>query len=289
VNKVPVVGFCNLNQFDFSYAGADLSEFTNDGAISQFNSNYTANDYVTKVSQYVRSNIIRKYLGNLVTLYWNSLDINQMLVSCTFAQTENCSAVDFMFTYDFTYGMCFRFNSGKNLFGNDTGIRTIGQAGWKNGLQLELYAGKAQLQERFVKMRGFRIFVFNRTNVYPVPEDNGIDAATGLATNIGIRRTFTNHLPVPYSNCLTTDITKIDWSRNEALQFMFNHFVDGQYYNTEAGMSMAGVWIWNWTVSYSQSICVKLCFQKYLFQACGNCFFQASFLCLKYELGSNVK
>jgi hypothetical protein len=192
-----------------------------------------------------------------------------MLVSCLFAETENCSINDFMFTYDFSYGMCFRFNSGRDLFGNTTRIRTSGQVGWRYGLQLELYAGNDEIQERFAMVRGFRIFVFNRSNVYPIPDDIGIDVATGQCTNIGIKRTFYKHLPYPYSDCLSQDITQVNWSENEVLQFMYDNFVHGQYYNTANAWFYAGNWTWNWTVSYSQSMCVKLCFQKYLFQTCG--------------------
>jgi hypothetical protein len=158
---------------------------------------------------------------------------------------------------------------GRNLHGNTTSIRTSGQVGSKYGLQLELYAGSAQQQEKFVMIRGFRLFVFNRTNVYPVPDDIGIDVSTGQATNIGITRTFTNHLPAPFTNCLPSDITQIDWTQNSILQFMYNNFVTGQYYWSTNMWPYAGNWTWNWTVSYSQSICVKLCFQNYLFQTCG--------------------
>jgi hypothetical protein len=194
--------------------------------------------------------------------------LDQMLVSCYF-QGENCSIADFMFVYDFTFGICNRFNSGKDLFGNESAIRTSGQAGSKNGLQLELYAGSAQLQDKFAMVRGFRVLVFNRTNVYPILEDSGIDVATGQCTNIGVRRTFTNHLPYPFSNCLPSDTTQINWSQNDVLQFMYNNFVQGQYYTTASAWAYAGDWTWNWTVTYSQSMCVKQCFQKFLFRTCG--------------------
>jgi hypothetical protein len=265
---VPVVALCNLNQYDFNYAANKIYPLVNDGTISQSNPNYTANDYFTQVSRHIRNNLILKYLDNLEPLYYDDFGLDQMLLSCTFV-SQNCSIADFMFTYDFFYGMCYRFNSGKNLYGQDVAIRTSGQVGWRQGLQLELYAGNAQVQEKFAMVRGFRIFVFNQTNVYPIPEDIGIDVATGLSTNIGIKRTFTYHLPYPYTNCLPTDITKIDWTQNDFLQFMNDNFVKGQYYWTARGWPPGGDWTWNWTVSYSQSICVKLCFQMYLFKNCG--------------------
>jgi hypothetical protein len=159
---------------------------------------------------------------------------------------------------------------GRNLHGNETIIKKSGQVGLANGLQLELYAGFARIQEKFVMKRGFRVLVFNRTNVYPIPGDIGIDVSTGQETSIGITRTFTNHLPAPFSDCLPSDINKIDWNQNEALKFMYENFVTGQYYWNANSWNYAGNWTWNWTVSYSQSICVKLCHQKYLLRKCGN-------------------
>jgi hypothetical protein len=174
-----------------------------------------------------------------------------------------------MYHYDFYYGLCWRFNSGKALKGNDSRIRTSGQVGWKHGLQLELYTGNAHLQEKFAMARGFRVFVFNKSNQFPVGLDIGVDVGTGRTTNIGIKRTFTNRLSSPYSNCLSDDVTQIDWNQNEVLQFMYDNFVQDQSYLSGGFWRYAGNWTWNWTVSYSQSICVKLCFQKYLFQTCG--------------------
>jgi hypothetical protein len=174
-----------------------------------------------------------------------------------------------MFHYDFLYGLCWRFNSGKSLQGKDLPIRNAGLVGWRNGLQLELYAGHAELQDKFSMDRGFRFFVFNRSNVYPVAYDIGVDVATGQSTNIGIKRTIMSHLPAPFSDCLPTDTNKIDWNQNEILQFMYDNFVTGQYYWATNMWDYAGNWTWDWQVAYSQSICVKLCFQKSLFQACG--------------------
>jgi hypothetical protein len=207
-------------------------------------------------------------LDNFHELYYNNFIIDQMLLSCRY-QNDNCSIDDFTYQYDFYYGLCNRFNMGRGLKGNSSPILTTSQVGWKYGLQLELYAGNAKLQEKFAMIRGFRVLIFNRSNVYPIGQDTGIDVATGQATNIGIRRTFTNRLPAPYSNCLPTDITQIDWSQNSVLQFMHDNFVVGQYYTSTGFWLYAGDWRWNWTVSYSQSICVKLCFQQYLFATCG--------------------
>jgi hypothetical protein len=143
------------------------------------------------------------------------------------------------------YGLCWRFNSGKSLQGKSKPIRTSGQVGLMQGLQLELYAGHSQLQNKFSITRGFRFFVFNKSTVYPNAADIGINVATGHATYIGITRTFTNHLPAPYSNCLPVDPTKIEWNQNEVLQFMYDNFVQGQYYWSGDFWNSAGNWTWD--------------------------------------------
>jgi hypothetical protein len=143
-----VVAFCNLNHFDFNYADADISNFTNDGTINEFNENYTANDYVTAVNDYFRFNLIKKYLNDTFQLVFKDFLITQLLLSCRF-QRNKCTWEDFFYHYDFNYGLCYRFNMGKDIYGNSTDIRTSGKVGWQNGLQLELYAGHAQIQEKY--------------------------------------------------------------------------------------------------------------------------------------------
>jgi hypothetical protein len=99
---------------------------------------------------------------------------------------------------------------GRNLQGKQLPIRTSGEVGWMHGLQLELYVGIAEHQEKFV-----------------------------------------NEV------------------LNEVLKFMYDNFIIGQFYSSGNFWHHAGNRTWNWTVTYSQSKCVKLCYQKSLFQACG--------------------
>jgi hypothetical protein len=249
-------------------ANAEIYNIISDGTVDQFNPNFTANDYVTRANRHLRSNLLRKYVNNLTALYLIGFYIDEMLLSCTF-QNENCSIDDFMPQFDFNYGLCWRFNMGRGLQGKVLPIRTSGQVGWKNGLQLELYTCNSKIQEKFSITRGFRVLVFNKSAMYPIAEDIGIDVSTGQATNIGIRRTITNHLPAPFSNCLPNDVSKINWAKNEVLQFTYDNFVTGQYYWSTSFWDYVGNWTWNWTVNYFQSKCVKLCFQKYLFKNCG--------------------
>jgi hypothetical protein len=271
-----VVAFCNLNHFDYIYSKNEIDNITNDGVIDQYNPNFTANDYAVNIGRYLRYNFIKNFLKNLNQLYNKDFTIDQILLSCTF-QSKNCSMEDFMSHYDFMYGLCYRFNMGKTLQGKDLPIKTSGEVGWMHGLQLELYAGNSEIQDKYAIKRGFRLLVFNKSTVYPIAADIGVDVSTGHETNIGIRRTFTNHLPAPYSDCMPIDISKIDWNQNEVLSFMYEHFVQGQYYWSGDFWPAGGNWTWNWTVVYSQVKCVKMCYQKYLFQSCGKYFCKTNF------------
>jgi hypothetical protein len=162
------------------------------------------------------------------------------------------------------YGECYRFNAGRDINGTVLPIQKSGKTGWKYGLSLELYAGNSKTQEEFIANRGFRIIVFNRTNLVNMVEDYGINIATGQETNIAIKRTFINRLPHPYTHCLASDVTLVDWKKNEVLQFMYTNFVQNNMYDN-------GAWQWNFTVTYTQYICLKMCYQKYLFETC-NCY-----------------
>jgi hypothetical protein len=257
-----------LNQFNYASASTEINKLVKEANIDQFNPNYTSREYVVAVRRYLRNNLINKYLDDMKQLFYKSYSIEQMLLSCSF-QNKKCYMDEFMYYYDFTYGLCFRFNVGKSANGKDLPIKKSGQVGHRNGLQLELYAGHAKFQDEYSIKRGFRVLVFNRSVLYPVADEIGIDLATGQETSIGIRRIFINHLPAPFSNCLPADTTKIDWTQNEVLKYMHDNFIKGQYYWSTDAWDYAGNWTWDWRVAYSQSKCVKLCSQMYLFQECG--------------------
>ena len=249
--------------FDLEVALNSTRPYENDGTIEKKNYE-TPLEYTEALSFYIRSNVIKDYLNKPEELYYLSFFLNQMLISCRY-QDEICHAKDFMQTYDYQYGLCYRFNMGRYMNGSGKPILSSGRPGWRHGLTLDLFAGSARAQEKYIANRGFRILVFNRSNPYPIAQDIGVDVATGQSTNIAINREFTNHLPEPYSNCLPTEINEIDWTKNEALSFMFENFVNGSYYSSGA---VLGNWSWEWRVSYDQNLCIKLCFQKYLFETC---------------------
>jgi hypothetical protein len=105
------------------------------------------------------------------------------------------------------------------------------------------------------------VLVFNASDPYQIAEDSGISISTSMETNVIIKRSFLTHMDYPYGECLEQDVNKINWNKNDVLQFMKSDFIDGNFYDN-------GNWTWNWTLTYSRYVCVKLCFQKYLFDTC---------------------
>jgi hypothetical protein len=101
-----------------------------------------------------------------------------------------------------------------------------------------------------------------------VAQDEGVEVSTGTSTSISIERVFSYRLAEPYGKCLPTDISKIDFSQNDVLKFMYDDYIDGSYYQP----IHKSIWLgpqWNWTLVYNQYFCLKMCYQKYLYSQCG--------------------
>jgi hypothetical protein len=223
---------------------------------------------VSAMGNYIRTKLVAGGLLGKFNILDMSFDITQMLISCRFMDAT-CTANDFFQYYDYYFGFCYRFNQGADLNGNLRNISMVGIAGPRYGLQLELYAGYAGGQELYMLSRGFRFTIFNKSAVDQYARKQGIDVGTGIQTNIEVHRTVTSHLPAPYGPCLPSEISEIDWSQNEHLQFMYDHYIDGSYHiglpNPITGQNTSN---WNWTVVYTQFFCLKTCFQKHVWEKC---------------------
>ncbi len=85
-----------------------------------------------------------------------------------------------------------------------------------------------------------RVIVHNQS-VIPFPSEEGFDISTGFQTNVHISRTFQNHLPEPYSECLESTLDgDVD---NPSLQLLYENF----------GLN-----------EYNQKFCLKVCYQSYI-------------------------
>jgi hypothetical protein len=126
------------------------------------------------------------------------LTIKEMLISCTFNSIE-CSANDFIWFYDTYYGNCFIFNA--------TGRAGISQSGKFNGLNMEVFVGKAIAVEQIAKNNGLHIFIFNETITTNAFSD-GVDVSAGKETNILVNKNRIKKIEKPYGEC-TPDLNSI--------------------------------------------------------------------------------
>lgn len=141
-----------------------------------------------------------------------------------------------------------RFNGGKNKSNDSVPIKKIKQAGWSNGLRLELYTGDPVSQEQYIYKSGMRVIVHNQS-VIPFPDEDGIDVSVGRQSNIAVSRTFIERLPPPYNDCIE-ELDEVTLTRNSLLASLKEN------YHLE---------------TYTQKYCLKVCYQNYIISNCG-CF-----------------
>ena len=125
-------------------------------------------------------------------------------------------------------------------------LKKIKQAGWSNGLRLEIYTGDPVYQQQYIFKSGLRVIVHNQS-VIPFPEEDGIDVSTGQQTNIAVSRTFIERLPPPYNDCIE-ELDETTSARNKILAAL------KEEYKLE---------------TYTQKFCMKVCYQEYIIEECG--------------------
>jgi len=96
------------------------------------------------------------------------------------------------------YGNCFRFNSGKDKFGNEVPLKKVDSPGYDTGLTLELFPGSTKNYISRLN-NGINIFVDDYT-IYPLYYE-GADCNVGQMSNVKITKRIHKKMPSPYSDC----------------------------------------------------------------------------------------
>jgi hypothetical protein len=173
--------------------------------------------------------------------------LKDLLLGCKFRGVY-CTANDFSMYHNYNYGNCFRFNGGKNALNQNVTLKKTIKAGWRYGLQLELFTG---FNDVYSAARGFRILIHNHTDEYTFPDEDGINVEPGKLTNIAIKKTYVERLDSPFNDCLD-DLTQSKYNylirKSHILDIMKNRF--------------------NYKI-YNQNLCMKICLQKYIYEKCG--------------------
>ncbi|XP_054755872.2 amiloride-sensitive sodium channel subunit gamma-like [Lytechinus pictus] len=205
----------------FDYQEYDWDGVTNDNDWQGFYRQSTADDFSDLLD------VINPTRQELEDMGHQAEDF---ILQCTFDRRP-CNYTNFRQFQNKYYGNCFTFNQ---EVGNSSTVRSTGQTGAQYGLHLTLFTEQPEYVGLFAQEAGVRVAV-HPPDVLPFPEDDGVVASTGQATNIGIRQSYFERLSDPHGNC--TDGTQTNFTSEE--------------------------------YAYTTRACVKSCVQQHLFNKCG--------------------
>ncbi|XP_030833004.1 amiloride-sensitive sodium channel subunit beta isoform X4 [Strongylocentrotus purpuratus] len=193
--EFPAVTICNLNMLrrsmlkgdEYDYSGIEDIEDPND---------WEALYNLSKGSDYNNfKNFVKPTKEELRTLGHKAKDF---ILQCSF-DTEACSYENFTVIQNAEYGNCFVFNNAHKL---KRGKRTTtSRTGSQYGLQLTLMVEQPEYIGILSPNSGVKVAIKD-PRIYAFPEDDGIEAAPGFATSIGLTKTSISRLPEPYGNCI---------------------------------------------------------------------------------------
>ena len=227
----PVITICNTNPFTTEYSRKFITSLFNSSE-ENFD-NYFLTKYL--VNYHIAKNLTDPYL------FGQKLD--EIIVSCTYGLNECNLNEDFEHYYDFNYGNCYRFNSGKNMNGKQVKQR------YANALfgvfDVQLWAGPAQNNYNFFSIdNGLILFITNESTNTALA--NGINISPGFSTKISLEKLTITKKPKPYSNCID-NLNTIDSYHSLAFKKLISQ---------------------NQNQTYNYVNCYILCLQKHLGDKC---------------------
>jgi hypothetical protein len=237
----PMITLCNKNSFTTNYALELLNQVIkreNINNITSSNSNIDNKTRATTLSQL----FAKSYLNNNQKKKL-SFQLEEMLIICQFSNSD-CTAQDFEWYYDYLYGNCYKFNSGKNLNEKDVDLKKIKFTSSFEGLRLVLFSPKPEQDEIISTSYGFHLSVTNQSHLSDFSQ--GFDVGLGTESLVKISKTIINKVPSPYSDC------NVD-------------LIDGKYDKQQLEMINAFK-IMNKT--YRKNDCIELCKQKIIIENC---------------------
>ncbi|UJR27553.1 hypothetical protein I4U23_008835 [Adineta vaga] len=167
--------------------------------------------------------------------------LDSMLINCTY-NGQQCTANDFISFLSSHYGSCYTFNA-KMKDTSSNAVRYTSDSGGSGQLQLRLYT-HSHLYIPYITEEvssGVVAMIHDNTQL-PQIDIAGINLAPGLKHKLGYRKKANYFLSAPYTDC--TDKIPL------AMKAMFDRYEGADY-------------------TYSQSVCITLCTQAYIYQKCG--------------------
>lgn len=243
--EFPAVTFCDVNPFTSAESQVVYDNITTQYQNTRTKSNDTisilTNPDLYSMAAFTYSEDYKKKLG----LNINHLKDNQ---SGTFAfcKYNNTDCVnDLHWYWDYEYGNCFQFNSGRNYSNAEADLKQTTRPGKSFGLQISAFPllfGKQGNQNSNMYAAGFVVFIHNAT-LRPLKSE-GVFVERGKETFISVKRTFINNYYYPYTQC--QDLTSYS-------SFLYNFIINSQRYKL-----------------YRQQDCINLCLQVSIINQC-NC------------------
>ena len=96
---------------------------------------------------------------------------------------------------DLTYGKCFRFNSGINMFNQSMPIKYAKNSGLDEGLWFDFY-----LESNYY-LNNLMIYIHNNTQIPSTIFNKGFILYSGSETYFNVKRVYDQKLELPYNSC----------------------------------------------------------------------------------------
>ena len=209
--------------------------------------NYTTNSNKTlsdpkeykKLVTFIKYNELLRIMSDLATNSSQYLieNFKRKIISCTFLGKECNFQSDFILFPNTQYLYCFKFNS------DSKNPKTTSLSGPENGFDFSFYIGDQSSE--ITNKRGLKVYIDYQTESFPT---RLIEVQPGVAANIALKRVLYQHLPYPYTNCIT-DLTVSNSKRTSVMEYMFKKLKIS---------------------TYSFSLCQNVAFSLSLLQFC-NC------------------
>lgn len=205
----PTISICNLNQFTTNYSVQFLKNFARENNYPDiFNLtnldllNITEYDSLLSVfSDLALFNVSSLNLTNDEKMRF-SFAMDEMLISCYYDNVP-CAFSQFEYYFDSIMGNCYKFNSGRDLYGFNINPYKALRPGRMGGLSIELFVGVPFELEPITKRYGIAVFVSrNNTLFTSLPS---VNVYPGSEANLVVSRRVSKKLPKPYSNCSALD------------------------------------------------------------------------------------
>jgi hypothetical protein len=168
---------------------------------------------------------------------------NKFVYFCRYLNLE-CNQEDFEWYFDWFYGNCYRFNTGRSYNGNPITLKRSTRVGKYTGLQMILYVGISPELNLLDQSNGAHLFIGNSS--HPIISLEGVDVSPGTETNIVLNKISINQLEKPYSECVL-NLDRID------------SFDSDMYRET-----------FSYNKTYRLKDCIELCLVRFVINRC-NC------------------